>query len=355
MTYPCLKKLSPQQQQLIRFIEEHKLDFPRESLCLFSMAQFVRRRLLAPIGQTITNNQYRIKNLYEEFLKRCSRKFGIFVWPQVINNGRSQLNRIQDIFQFQLSVLLQNPILSISHYGTAVFLGNTSAIAEMYYFLSKSKNVENRLKRQFIQLIEYGISHKCQDCLGMMSHILDVGLYGIGTLEKPDPFKLAGQSAEAGSVYGWFFLANFLKKNSDHASYHKQFDDELYISEDELGVRQFVLPSLSLDEQISRTLKEYDCESCIDQFYDGKEKCCNCDFEFDVFNNYPDDDTFVSKMDQMRITVDIYYKILRENHPSHPICVDSRKKLVEIYKARERLFGGSIEATDDEIRRLEEI
>jgi hypothetical protein len=353
---PLFKNLTiKQKQQVMRFIEEHKLDFPHKSIHLFSMAQFVRRRLLAPIGQTITNNQYRIKNSYEEFLKRCSRKFGIFVWPQVIDNGRSQLNRIQDIFQFQLSVLLQNPILSISHYGTAVFLGNTSAIAEMYYFLSKSKNVENRLKRQFIQLIEYGISHKCQDCLGMMSHILDVGLYGIGTLEKPDPFKLAGQSAEAGSVYGWFFLANFLKKNSDHASYHKHVDDELYISEDDLGVRQFVRPSLSLDEQIRRALEENGCESCIDQFYYGKERCSNCDFEFDVFNNYPDDDMFVSKMDQMRIAVDIYYKILNENLQSHPIWADSRRNLIQIYKENEMSFGGSRQATDKEILRLEAI
>jgi hypothetical protein len=189
----------------------------------------------------------------------------------------------------------------------------------------------------------------------MMSHILDVGLYGIGTLEKPDPFKLAGQSAEAGSVYGWFFLANFLKKNSDHASYHKHVDDELYISEDDLGVRQFVRPSLSLDEQIRRALEENGCESCIDQFYYGKERCSNCDFEFDVFNNYPDDDMFVSKMDQMRIAVDIYYKILNENLQSHPIWADSRRNLIQIYKENEMSFGGSRQATDKEILRLEAI
>ena len=353
---PLFKNLkNKQRQQLMHFIEEHNLDFPQKSLHLFSMAQFVRRRLFAPMGKTITNNQHQIKDSYEEFLRRCSRKFGIVVWPQVIDNGRSQLNRIRDIFQFQVSVLLQNQILSISHYGTGVFLGNTSAIAEMYYFLSKSKNVENRLKRQFIQLIEYGISHKCPDCLGMMSHILDVGLYGIGILDKLNPFKLAGQSAEAGSVYGWFFLARMLKNNSDHASYHKHFDDELYISEDDLGVRQFVRPSLSLDEQISRTLKEYGCERCINQFYDGKERCRDCDFEFDVFNNYPDDDTFVSKMDQMRIAVDIYYKILNENPQSHPIWADSRRNLIQIYKENEMSFGGSRQATDEEICRLEEI
>lgn len=351
---PLFKNLTIK-QQVMRFIEEHKLYFPHESIHLFSMARFVRRRLLAPIGQTITNNQYQIKDSYEEFLKRCSRNFGIFVWPQVINNGRSQLNRIRHILQFQLSVLLQNPILSILHSGTTVFLGNTSAIAEMYYLLSKSKNVENRLKRQFIQLIKYGISHKCSDCIGMMSYILDVGLYRIDILKKTTPFKLAGQSAEAGSVYGWFFLASMLKDNSDHASYHKHFDDELCISESNLGVRQFVRPSLSLDEQIRQALEENGCERCLDQFYDGKERCSNCDFEFDVFNNYPDDDTFVSKPEQMRIAIEIYYKILSENPSSHPICVDTRKILLKIYKARERLFGGSVEATDDEIRRLEAI
>jgi hypothetical protein len=75
-----------------------------------------------------------------------------------------------------------------------------------------------------------------------------------------------------------------------------------------------------------------------------------------VFNNYPDDDdTSVPKPEQMRISVEIYYKILSENPLSHPICIDVRRNLVKIYKARERLFGGSIEATDEEIRRLEAI
>jgi hypothetical protein len=46
---------------------------------------------------------------------------------------------------------------------------------------------------------------------------------------------------------------------------------------------------------------------------------------------------------------------LSENPSSHPICVDVRKNLVKIYKDGEQLFGGSIEATDEEISRLEEI
>ena len=123
-----------------------------------------------------------------------------------------------------------------------------------------------------------------------------------------------------------------------------------------MGVRQFVRSRISLDEQIRRTLEEHGCENCFDQFYDGKDKCRVCDFEFDVFNHYrDDDDTSVSKPEQMRIAVEIYYKILSENPSSHPICVDTRKNLVKIYKARERLFGGSIKATDEEMRRLEAI
>jgi len=60
-------------------------------------------------------------------------------------------------------------------------------------------------------------------------------------------------------------------------------------------------------------------------------------------------------MDQMRIAVDIYYKILNENPQSHPIWADSRRNLIQIYKENEMSFGGSRQATDEEICRLEEI
>ncbi|MCX6262524.1 MAG: hypothetical protein NTY95_17120, partial [Bacteroidia bacterium] len=167
--------------------------------------------------------------------------------------------------------------------------------------------------------------------------------------------KLAGQSAEAGSIYGWFALARLLKDNSDHASYHDKYDDGIDVDECDLGVRLFVCERATRDEQIRQTLEEYGCDYCLNQFYDEKDEC-DCGFKFDVFNNYQDDDdTSVSKQEQMRIAVDIYYKILSENPQSHPICIDSRKNLVKIYKERERLFGGSIEATDKEILRLEEI
>jgi hypothetical protein len=57
----------------------------------------------------------------------------------------------------------------------------------------------------------------------------------------------------------------------------------------------------------------------------------------------------------MQIAVKIYNKILSENPPSHPICVDTRRNLIKIYKEREWLFGGSVEATEEEIHRLEAI
>jgi hypothetical protein len=359
MTYPCLKKLSPQQQQLIRFMKERKCNFPRELLHLFSMAQFVRRRLFAPIGKTITNNQYQIKNSYEEFLRRCLMKFRKIMLSQIILLGRSQPISSQDIIQFQLAKSFRDQILTISHYGTAVLLGNISAIAEMCYRLSKTPMYkEDGLiyahgMSKVILLVEYGISLGFIDCLGLMAYFNTTTI--VYNSDQQKVLKLAGQSAEAGSIYGWFALARLLKYNSDHASYHNEFDDGIDIDESDLGVRQFVRSSLSLDEQIRQTLEEYGCERCLPQFYEGKEKCRYCDFEFDVFNNYPDDNTSVPKPEQMRIVVEICYKILRENPSSHPICVDTRKILLKIYKARERLFGGSVEATDDEISRLESI
>lgn len=346
---------------LTRFMKEHSLDFPRESLCLFSMAQFVKNCLLAPMKPSTRNNKNRLVRLRHEFLKRCSIKFGLSLSHQLIFRGRSQPIIPQDIIRFQSTSSLQKQLLALSNYGTATLLGNTSAIAEFTKRLVKIKiydqrgNIDNHFKIKLLKLIEYGISRRCPDCLGMMSHFLDVGL-GIVPVDRQRALELAGQSAEAGSIYGWFALARLLKDNSDHASYHDKYDDGIDVDECDSGVRLFVRSRTPLDEQIRLTLEEYGCKGCPSQFYDGKERCSDCDFQFGVFNNYPDDDdTSVPKSEQMRIAVEIFYKILSENPSSHPICVDVRKNLVKIYKARERLFGGSIEATDEEIRRLEEI
>lgn len=348
-------------ENLMRFMKKHSLDFPRESLCLFSMAQFVRNRLFVPMKPSTKNNKNRLVRLREEFLKRCSIKFGLSLSHQLIFRGRSQPISPQDIIRFQSTSSLQKQLLALSNYGTATLLGNTSAIAEITYRLFKITiydprgNIDNYFKIKLLKLIEYGIYRRCPDCLGMMSHFLDVGL-GIVPVDRQRALELAGQSAEAGSIYGWFALARLLKDNSDHASYHDKYDDGIDVDEFDSGVRLFVRSRTPLDEQIRLTLEEYGCKGCLRQFYDGKERCSDCDFQFGVFNNYPDDDdTSVPKSEQMRIAVEIFYKILSENPSSHPICVDVRKILLKIYKARERLFGGSIEATDEEIRRLEEI
>ena len=355
---PCFKNLTiKQQEQLLRFMKEHRLDFPKESLCLFSMGQFVRRRLLAPMGQTISYNRNQINDSYEEFLKRCSIKFGLYLSPQFIIRGRSNPINPRDVIRFQSTTLLQDQFLALSNYGTATLLGNTSAIAEISYRLSKTPmyNEDGLIfahgMSKVILLVEYGISLGCPDCLGLMAYVNCIG-YGYNSKER-NVLKIAGESAEAGSIYGWFALACLLKDNSDMASYHDRYDDGIDIDEDDLGVRQFVCERATRDEQIRRTLEEHGCEICLDQFYYGKDECRDCRFEFDVFNNYPDDNTSVSKKEQMRISVEIYYKILSENPSSHPICVDVHRNLVKIYKAREFMFGGSVEATDDEIHRLE--
>jgi len=345
----------------MRFMKEHSLDFPKRILCLFSMAQFVRNCLFAPMKPSTRNNSNEIVRLCHEFLKRCSIKFGLSLSHQLIFRGRSQPINPQDIIRFQSTSSFQKQLLALSNYGTATLLGNTSAIAEISYRLCKITiydprgKIDNNFKIKLLKLIEYGISRRCPDCLGMMSHFLDVGL-GIVPVDRQRSLKLSGQSAEAGSIYGWFALARLLKHNSDRASYHDKYDDGIYIDECDLGVRQFVRERATLDEQIRQALEEHGCELCLPQFYDGKDECHYCGFEFDVFNNYSDDDdTSVPKPEQMRMAVEIYYKILSENPPLHPICVNSRKNLVKIYKHGEQLFGGSIQATDEEIHRLEAI
>jgi hypothetical protein len=351
---PFFKNLTIQQlQQLLKFMENYGVEFPRETLYLFSMAQFVRKRLFAPIRPSITYNEHQIEGSYKEFLRRCSRKIGISQIPEFIKRGRSNPINPRDVILFQSTSSLQYQIFAISNYGPAFFLGNTSAIAEMCYRLSKIINYDRNGEAKLISLIEYGISLGYPDCLGVMAYFSFIE-YG-GAVRK-DALKLAGQSAEAGSIYGWFSLAGLLKYNSDNASYNDEFDDEIDVDECDLGVRKFVCERATRDEQIRMTLEEHGCEICLAEFYLAKDECPDCEFEFDVFNYLRnDDDTSVPKSEQMQIAVKIYYKILSENPPSHPICVDTRKNLVKIYKARERLFNGSIEATDEEIRRLEVI
>jgi hypothetical protein len=359
MTYPLFKNLTIEQhQQLMRLIREGKSYFPIELLYLFSMAQFIRRRLLAPMGKTITNNEFQITNSYKEFVKRCSLKFRRIMLSQNILLGRSQPISRQDIILFQLTASFREQILTISHYRTAFLLGNISAIAEMCYRLSKTPmyNEAGLIygMSKVISLVEYGISFGFPDCLGLMAYFHSTTIAYIS--DQQNVLKLACESAEAGSIYGLFALAHLLKCNSDRESYHDKYDHGIDVDKCDLGVRMFVCERATKNEQILRTLKEYGCESCFNQFHGGKNECRDCRFKFDVFNHYPyDDDTSVPKPEQMRIAVKIYYKILSENPSSHPICVDSRKKLVEIYKAREQLFNGSIEATDEEIRRLDAI
>jgi hypothetical protein len=357
---PFFEKLTIQQQQLLCFMERYNIFFDSHALCIFSQSRFVMGQLLIGIKPSNTNNKNTLKKIFEQFLKRCSMKFGLYLSPQFIIRGRSNQINSRDVIRFQSTTLLQDQFLALSNYGTATLLGNTSAIAEISYRLSKTPmyNEDGLIyahgMSKVILLVEYGISRKCPDCLGLMAYFHSTTI--AYNSDQRNVLKIAGQSAEAGSIYGWFALAHLLKDNSDHASYHKEFDDELDIYEDDFGVRQFVGERATRDEQICQTLEEHGCENCFDQFYYGKDECRDCGFEFDVFNNYPDDDdTSVPKPEQMRISVEIYYKILSENPSSHPICIDTRKNLVKIYKARERLFNGSIEATDEEIHRLEAI
>ena len=345
-----------QQQQLLRFMERYNIFFDSRALCIFSQSRFVMGQLLTGEIPSNTSNKNTLKKIIEKFLKRCSMKFGLYLSPQFIIRGRSNSINPRDIIRFQSTTLLQHQFLALSNYGLAALLGNTSAIAEISYRLSKTPmyNEDGLIyaygMNKVILLVEYGISRKCPDCLGLMAYFRSTTI--AYNSDQQNVLKIAGQSAEAGSIYGWFALAHLLKDNSDHASYHKEFDDELDIYEDDFGVRKFVCERATRDEQILRRLEEHGCDSCLDQFYYGKDECRDCGFEFDVFD---DDDTSVSKQEQMRISVAIYYKILSENPLLHPICVDVRKNLVKIYKAREHLFNGSIEATDEEISRLEAI
>jgi hypothetical protein len=230
-----------QHQQLLRFMKRHNIFFDSHAICIFSQSRFVMGQLLIGMKPSNTNNKNVLNKIFEEFLGDCSRKFGRLISTQFMLRGRSQQINYQDITRFQsaVSVSLKQQFLLIPHYGLATLLGNTSAIAEMVYRLSKiymydpSGNADNIFKRQLLRLIEYGISHGCQDCFAIMAHFLDIGFGGIVQMDRERAIKLAGESAESGSVIGWEVLANLLKSNASNK-------DSFYVDETYAGVRLYV-------------------------------------------------------------------------------------------------------------------
>ena len=45
----------------------------------------------------------------------------------------------------------------------------------------------------------------------------------------------------------------------------------------------------NIEQEEENQLKEYGCEECLEQYYDGKNKCRNCDFDFNIFNKNDDE------------------------------------------------------------------
>jgi len=199
-------------------------------------------QLLIGMKPTNTNNKNILNKIFEEFLGDCSRKFGRLISIQFMLRGRSQPINYQDITRLQGEDSIRKQFMSISHYGIAVLLGNTSAIAEMVRRLFNIKIYERgilvySLYRQFLKLLEYGISHKCPDCIGVMAHFLNVGFYSIIQRDKQLAFKLAGESAEGGSVIGCFVLVELLS-NLDSFHQDKFGNEEI---EDAIKILQEII------------------------------------------------------------------------------------------------------------------
>ena len=231
------------QQQLLSFMERYRVFFDSHAHHMFSQSRFVMGRLLIGMNPSNTNNKNTLNKIIEQFLGDCSRKFGRLTSIQFMLRGRSQPINYQDITRLQEEDSIQKQFLSISHYGLAVLLGNTSAIAEMVHRLFKIKIYDEHgilvysLYRQFLKLLEYGISHRCPDCIGVMAHFLNVGFYSIIQRDKQRAVKLAGESAEAGSVIGCFVLVELLS-NLDSFHQDKFGDEEI---EDAIKILQEII------------------------------------------------------------------------------------------------------------------
>ena len=215
----AIQQQQQQQQQLMRLMKEHSLGFPKRALYLLSMAQFVRKRLFAPMKPSSRNAENRLVRLRYEFLKLCSIKIGLYLSHQFIFRGRSNPINHQDIIRLNKEKSLEKQFLSISHYGTAILLGNTRAIAEIIYRLFKIKIYSQdgflaySVYQKFLDLLEYGTSRRCPDCLAIIAHFLNVGFYSIIQRKIQRAVKLAGESVEAGSVIGCLILVGLLSNS----------------------------------------------------------------------------------------------------------------------------------------------
>lgn len=232
-----------QKQQMLSFMSIYNLIFDSGALCIFSQSHFVMGRLLIGMKPSNTNNKNTLKKIIEQFLGDCSRKFGRLTSIQFMLRGRSQPINYQDITRLQEEDSIQKQFLSISHYGLAVLLGNTSAIAEIVSRLFKIHVYDPcgilvySLYRQFLKLLEYGISHRCPDCLAVMAHFLNVGFYSIIQRDKQRALKLAEESVEGGSVIGCFVLVELLS-NLDSFHQDKFGDEEI---EDAIKILQEII------------------------------------------------------------------------------------------------------------------
>jgi len=236
-----LKLTKQQQQQMLRFIAERGLVFDSRTRHMFSLSRYIMGKLISAKPSS-RKNEGTLIEIYRHFLMRCSMKFGLIISDQFVLRGRSKLINLSLVSQLMNSNSFQQQLRSIPNYGFAICLGNTGAIAEIVLRLSKcifyytNEIVDNRLDNKLLRFIEYGISRRCPDCLAVMAYFLDIGMGNL-PVDQQRALKLAGESAEAGSVIGWKVLANLLEYN---ASNQDSFNDEIYVDETEAGVRQYV-------------------------------------------------------------------------------------------------------------------
>jgi hypothetical protein len=224
-----------QKQQLLNFMKKYNICFDSKAYCIFFESHFVMGKLLNGIMPSNRNNQHVLTKIIKQFLKDCVIQFMQVISIQFILRGRYQSIITQDIIKFRemKDDLIQQQILSISHYGIAINLGNMKAIAEIVNRLFKIKmydshGISQRLfNNKLIKLLEYGLSRsRCPDCLAIMAICLNDGMYGIIQRDKHLALKFAGESAEKESFYGCLVFAHLFRLNLDLINQDK-FDDKI--------------------------------------------------------------------------------------------------------------------------------
>lgn len=124
----------------------------------------------------------------------------------------------------------------------AILLGSFPARAELALLCFNQNLAHGECKKAF-ELVKKGHEFGCSDCSGMLAYIYATGFRGVVPPCDETAYRLACESAAAGSLFGKMALANFLKSLLGPID---PDEETFYVSWTDPFIRNFASPSLNV-------------------------------------------------------------------------------------------------------------